>query len=74
MASACNGLEQGLGSQPEIETRVWRWKYQILAPRSVVSDKGPGPLALQKIISIKIESGEISKVFIKREKEYSWCG
>ena len=74
MASACNGLEQGLGSQPEIETRVWRWKYQILAPRSVVSDTGPGPLALQKIISINIEGGEISKMFIKREKEYSWCG
>ena len=36
--------------------------------RTVVSDKGPGPSALQKRISTKTESSEASKVFIKGEK------
>ena len=40
----------------------------------MVSDKGPGPLALQKRISTKIESSEASKVFIKGGGEYSTCG
>ena len=43
-------------------------KHQILATRTVVSDKGPGPSALQKGISIKTGSSEASHMFIKREK------
>ena len=35
--------------------------------RTVVSDKGPGPSALQKRISTKTESSEASKAFIKGE-------
>ena len=34
----------------------------------MISDKGPGPTALQKRISRKTESSEASKVFIKGEK------
>ena len=34
----------------------------------MVSDKGPGPLALQKEISTKTESSEASEVFIRRKK------
>ena len=68
MVWACDGLEQGLASQPEIETEFWWWKHQILATRLVVSDKGPAPSALQNRISTKMESSEANKVFIKREK------
>ena len=68
MASACTGLEQGLGSQPEIEAGSrWR-KHQTLASRPMISDKGPGSSALQKRIPIKIESSEASEVFIKRKR------
>ena len=42
-------------------------KHQILATRTVVSDKGPGPSALQKRFSTKTESSEASKAFIKGE-------
>ena len=34
----------------------------------MVSDKGPGSLALQKRISPRTESSEASKVFIKRKE------
>ena len=34
----------------------------------MASDKGPGPLALQKIISTKTESRDAGQVFIKRKK------
>ena len=34
----------------------------------VVSDKGPGPLGLQKRISTKTESSEASKIFLRRKK------
>ena len=48
-------------------------KHQILATRSVVNDKGPGPSALQKRISTKTESSDVSKVFIKRKRvQYVW--
>ena len=71
MASACNGLELGLGSQPETGLGP---STQTLATRPVVSDKGPGPLALQKRISTKMEISEASKVFIRRKKsiQYVW--
>ena len=68
MTSACNGLEQDLGSQPEIEAGSQWWEHQILAAIPVVSDKGPGPSALEKKIPTKMESTEISKVFITRNK------
>ena len=57
-----------MGSQPEVEAgSLWR-KHQILATSPVVSDKGPGPLDLQKRISTKTESSEASKMFTKRKK------
>ena len=34
----------------------------------MVSDKGPGPSAMQKRIPTKMESSEASTVFIKEEK------
>ena len=36
--------------------------------RPLVSDGGPGPSALQRRISTKVESSELSKEFIKRKK------
>ena len=39
----------------------------MLVSRAVVSDKGPGPSALQKRIPTKTESNEISKLFIRRK-------
>ena len=68
MTSGCNGSEGGLGSHPEIEARSGWLEHQILATRSVVSVKGPGPLALQKRISTKTENSEASKIFIKRKR------
>ena len=64
---ACNGLERSLGSQPEVEAgSLWR-KHQILATSPVVSDKGPGPLALQKRIPTKMESSEAS-IYLEEKK------
>ena len=60
-------LEVRLGV-PEFGARLWQLKHQILATRPVVSDKGPGPLALQKRIPTKMESSEPSKGCIKRKK------
>ena len=34
----------------------------------MVSGKSPGPLAIQKRIPTKTDSGEISEVFVKRKK------
>ena len=66
-------LEVRLGV-PEFGARLWQLKHQILATRPVVSDKGPGPLALQKRIPTKTESSETRKVFIKKGKkvQYVW--
>ena len=58
-----------MGSQPETEAGSQWGEHQILATRPVVSDKGPGPLALQKRIPTKMESNEPNKVFIKRGKK-----
>ena len=75
MALACNGLKRGFGSRPEIGVGSWQWKHQILVARPVVSDKGPGPSAMQKRIPTKKESSEASKVFIKRKRvQYVWIG
>ena len=60
-------LEVRLGV-PEFGARLWQLKHQTLATRPVVSDKGPGPLALQKRIPTKIESSEIDKLFIRRKR------
>ena len=68
MVWACDGLEQGLASQPEIETEFWWWKHQILATRLVVSDKGPAPSALQERVPTKTESSEVSNAFIRRNR------
>ena len=38
--------------------------HQFLATRSVASDKGPGPSALQKKIPIKTESNEKGNMFL----------
>ena len=64
VTSACSSLEWGLGSQPETEAGSQRWEHQILATRPVVSDKGPGPSALQKKIPIKTESNEKGNMFL----------
>ena len=68
MALAYNNLELGLGSQPEIEAVSWGWEHQILTTRPMVSDKDPGPSALQKRVSTKTESSEATEVFINRKK------
>ena len=68
MASACNGLELGLGSQPETGLGP---STQTLATRPVVSDKGPGPSALQKRISTKMESNETK--YLLRAKKSTVC-
>ena len=48
---------------------VLQWgKHQILATRPVVSDRSPGPSAIQKRIPTKTDSSEISEVFVKRKK------
>ena len=41
---------------------------EFLASRPVVSDKGPGPSALQKRISTKKENSEKSELLIRRKK------
>ena len=64
MDLACNCLKCVLGFQPEIKARLWWLKHQILATRPVVSDKGPGPSALQKKIPIKTESNEKGNMFL----------
>ena len=48
VTSACNGLERCLGSQSKTEAESWWWEHQVPGTRPVVSDKGAGPLALQK--------------------------
>ena len=45
----------------------------MVAIRPVVSDKGPGPSALQERIPTKRDSSEASELFIKREK-VTTCG
>ena len=60
-------ISGGLGSQPEMEAGSRQWKQQILALRPMVSDKGPGPLALQRT-STEMERSEASEVFIRRKK------
>ena len=42
----------------------------ILAARPVVSDKGPGPSALEKRIPTKMESSETSTGFIWRQSTH----
>ena len=71
-ASACNDLKWGLASQVEIEAGSRQWEQQILTTGPVVSDKGPGFLALQKRIPTKTECNEAS--ILGQEKEYSMCG
>ena len=61
----CSGLGQVLVPSQRLD---WERKGQMLATRPVVSDKGAGSLALQKIISTKTESSEASKVFTRRRK------
>ena len=60
MGLACNGLKQGLGSQPVTALGCGGKSIRSYA-RPVVSDKGPGPSALQERILTKTESSEISK-------------
>ena len=39
VASACSGLKQGLGSQPEIEVGSQGWEHQLLTTNPVVNNK-----------------------------------
>ena len=50
----------------------WWWRQQMVATRPMVSDKGPGPLALRKRISTKTESSEATEVFINRKKRVQY--
>ena len=63
---ACNCLKQSLDPRLETEDRLQPSEHQILITRPVVSDKGLGLSAMQKIIATKTESSETSKVFIRR--------
>ena len=63
----CNGLEQGLGSQPEIQAGLCQRKHQILSTRPVVSDKGPGPSALHRRKVVKQVN------YLLSGKEFSTC-
>ena len=67
MSSACNSLERGLGSHSEIGAGLQPSKHRIIATRPVVTDKGPGPSALQKRTSMEMEESEASKVFYEQE-------
>ena len=58
VASRCNGLKRGLGSQAEIQAVLRRREHRILTTRPAVTDKGPGPSVLQKRIPTKTESSE----------------
>ena len=71
MGLACNGLKQGLGSQPVTALGCGGKSIRSYA-RPVVSDKGPGFLALQKRIPTRMECSEASIYW--EEKEYSTCG
>ena len=66
MALACDDLERGLGSQPETGPGQGGE-----STRPVVSDKGPGPSALQKRISTKMESNETK--YLLRAKKSTVC-
>ena len=61
----CSGLGQVLVPSQRLD---WERKGQMLATRPVVSDKGPGPPALQERISTKRESSGASQVCIGRKK------
>ena len=60
-------------SQRQAESRSR--EHQTLATRPVVSDKGPGPSALQKRVPTKTESSEASKACIGRKRvQHVWTG
>ena len=60
-------------SQPGTEVRLWQRKHHILPTRPMVSNKGPGLLALQKRIPTKVESSEVVK-YLLRGKKYGTYG
>ena len=53
-------LEVGPGF-PETEVRSWQGEHQILTTGPEFSERGPGPLALQKRISTKAKNSTASK-------------
>ena len=66
------GLKQDFSSQLETEVSLRQGELKILATRlrgQIGNDK-----ALALNFHRETESSEISKVFIKRKKEYSTCG
>lgn len=66
------GLKQYFSSQPETEVSLRQCELEILATRlwgQIDNDK-----ALALNFHKETESSKISKVFIKRKKEYSTCG
>lgn len=61
--ASSQGLRSGRGGE----------SARIPATRLLLSDKGLGALPLQKRISTKMEHGETSKVFLRRERVcYVW--
>ena len=60
VASGCSTLKAGLGF-PEIEVGSCQGEHQILTTGPEVTERGPGPLALQKRIYTKTKSSKASK-------------
>ena len=66
------GLKQDFSSQPETEVSLRQCELEVLASKLRGQIDSGKALALN--FHIETESSEISKVFIKRRKEYSTCG
>ena len=64
-------LGAGLGFPARDQAGLQQGEHQTLAARPVVSNKGPGPSALQKKTSMNMESSEANKVFIKIQREFA---
>ena len=67
-------LEVGLGFPARVWAGSQQWKHQILATRPVVSDKDPGPLALQKRIPQNWKVMKQVKYLLRKKKrvQYMW--
>ena len=74
MALAFSGSKQGLDSQTEIEAILWQWEHEILTTRPVVSDKGPGSMALQKRISTKMKTVQYMWIDTQADSEGKFLG
>ena len=67
VAKACNSLNQGFSSGPEIEVRPLQWDHWILATRPVTSDKALPIDFVEMNFHKEMESSENNQVFIRRK-------